>query len=124
MDSNRFDNWARSRAQKLSRRKAVGVASATGLAAAMSRVLPASAQGYGPTCQMTIEALTSAGPSSSVGYSGVLEITLGQDGAVDKGSFTPDGGVSVPVVGETEGRALSLRVIFANGAGAGAHRNR
>jgi len=63
---------------------------------------------------MTIEALTSAGPSAGVDYAGVLKITFGQDGAVDVGSFTPEGGVSVPVVGKTEGRALSFRVMLAN----------
>lgn len=115
MDGSRFDSWARSRAQKLSRRQAVGVAGATGLAAATARVLPASAQGNGPTCTMTIEALTSAGPSDGQYYTGVLEITLGQEGAIDKGSFTPAGGVAAPVVGESEGRALSLRVTFADG---------
>lgn len=91
------------------------VAGATGAAVAMTKVLPSAAQDGGVVCQLAVQALTSAGPSNGQAYGGVLEITIGADGAVDVGSFTPDGGVSVPVVGESEGRALALRVMFANG---------
>lgn len=114
MDGNRFDNWARSRAQKLTRRKAVAVAGATGIAAAMTKVLPSSAQ-TGVTCEMSIQALTSAGPSFGTAYSGVLEITIADEGAIDVGSLSFDGGPTVPVVGQADGRALSLRATFPNG---------
>lgn len=111
MDGLRFDNWTR----KLSRRKAVAAMGATGVAAAMTKVLPTNAQNSGVTCQMTVQALTSAGPSFGQAYSGVLEITLAEDGAIDAGSFTPDGGIPAPVVGKADGRAVSLRVTFADG---------
>lgn len=88
---------------------------ATGMAAAMTKVLPTNAQGGGLTCQMSIQALTSAGPSFGQAYAGLLEITLADDGAIDSGSFTPDGGIAAPVVGQADGRALSLRVTFADG---------
>lgn len=82
---------------------------------AVSRVLPATAQGDGVTCQMAVQALTSAGPSFGQAYAGVLEITLGNAGAIDSGTFTPDGGIAAPVVGESDGRALDLRITFADG---------
>lgn len=112
MDGIRFDNWTR----RLSRRKAVAAMGATGVAAAMTKVLPANAQNGGVTCQMSIQALTSAGPSFGIAYDGVLEITLGDDGAIDSGSLSFTGGPTVPVVGESEGRALSLRATFPNGS--------
>lgn len=111
MESNRFDNFTR----RLSRRKAIGAAGASGLAVAMTRVLPSDAQGQGITCQMAVQALTSAGPSLGQAYSGTLQITLAPDGAIDTGSFTPDGGIAVPVAGQAHGRAVSLRVTFADG---------
>lgn len=112
MDSKRFDNFTR----RLSRRQAIGAAGVTGLAAAMTRALPASAQTSGVvTCQMVMQALTSAGPSSGQAYGGALQITLNAEGAVQQGSFTPDGGIAAPVVGQTNGRAVSLRITFADG---------
>jgi hypothetical protein len=111
MDGTRFDNLTR----KLSRRKAVAAMGATGVAAAMTRVLPASAQNGGLICQMSIQALTSAGPSSGTAYAGTLEITLADDGAIDSGSFSFTGGPTIEVVGEAVGRALSLRATFPNG---------
>ena len=72
MDGIRFDNWTR----KLSRRKAVAAMGATGVAAAMTKVLPTNAQNGGVTCQMSLQALTSAGPSFGESYSGVLQITV------------------------------------------------
>lgn len=111
MDSVRFDNWAR----KFSRRKAVSALGVTGAAAAMSRVLPAGAGDDLVTCQMAVQALTSAGPSTGQAYSGFLEITIGPDGAIDSGSFTPAGGIAAPLVGEVDGRALSMRITFSDG---------
>jgi hypothetical protein len=111
MDGIRFDNWTR----KLSRRKAVAAMGATGVAAAMTKVLPANAQNGGVTCQMSIQALTSAGPSFGTAYAGVLEITLADDGAIDSGSLSFTGGPTVDVVGKVIGRALSMRATFPNG---------
>jgi hypothetical protein len=98
MDGMRFDNFAR----RLSRRKAIGAVGATGLVAAASRVLPAAAQD-GVTCQMSMQALTSAGPSVNTAYAGVLEITLAGDGSIDTGSLAFTGGPTVPVVGQFAG---------------------
>jgi len=111
MDGIRFDNWTR----RISRRKAVAAMGATGMAAAITKVLPATAQNGGATCQMTVQALTSAGPSFGQAYAGLLEITIAEDGAIDSGNFTPEGGIAAPVVGQADGRALSLRVTFADG---------
>ena len=111
MDGQRFDNFAR----RLSRRKAIGAAGATGLAAVVAKTLPASAQTGDVTCQMAIQALTSAGPSIDTAYAGVLQITLAGDGSIDSGSLAFTGGPTVPVVGQADGRALSLRATFPNG---------
>lgn len=86
------------------------------MAVALGRVLAAEGQAPGSSCQMTMQALTSAGPSSGTAYSGVLEIAFGQDGAVDLGSLAFDGGPTVPVAGESRGRALSLRATFPDGS--------
>jgi hypothetical protein len=115
MDGTRFDNWARARAKRLTRRQAVGSAGAAGVAVALGRVVATEAQPAGPTCQMTVQALTSAGPSFGVAYSGVLEIAMSQDGTIDQGSWAFEGGPTVPVVGNVDGRALSLRATFPNG---------
>ena len=98
MDGKRFDNFAR----RLSRRKAIGGLGATGLVAAASRVLPAAAQD-GVTCQMSVQALTSVGPSVDMAYAGVLEITLAGDGSIDTGSLAFTGGPTVPSWGKPMG---------------------
>jgi len=115
MESKRFDDWARQRAHTLSRRQIAGVAGTAGLTAMIGRTAPASANSLIQTSQLTVQALTSAGPSTGVAYSGELEISFGDAGAIDTGALAFDGGPTVPVVGAWSGRALSLRATFPNG---------
>ena len=110
MDGTRFDNWTRT----FSRRKAMAVLGATGVAA-MAKGVPATAQRGQTTCTMTLQALTTGGPSAGQAYDGVLEITFSPEGAIDDGSFTPPGGVAASVVGQIDRRAISLRLTFADG---------
>lgn len=115
MDTKRFDDWARARAQRLSRRQAMGIAGSASLAGVAARVSHAYAQDLGITCTIALQALTSAGPSFGQSYTGQLEIDVADDGAIDTGFFTPDGGLAAPAVGNASGRSLSLRVTFPDG---------
>ena len=90
MDSNRFDNWTRNRALRLSRRDALRLAGAGGATAALgSRRLDSLAQ---TSCKLTVHGKTTGGPSASTTYDGTLTYMAGADGTLSQGSFTPTGG--------------------------------
>lgn len=108
MDSKRFDNWTRNRAIRLSRRDALRLAGAGGVAAALPAMAPNTlAQG---SCSLTIHAETDGGPSTSTVYDGTLQFTLGGNGAFTQASFTPSGGSALQASGIAEGRAIDFLV--------------
>lgn len=108
MDSKRFDDWTRNRALRLTRRDALRVLGAGGVVT----VLPASAanvlaQG---TCRLTVHAETAAGPSAPKTCDGILQFTLGPDGAFTQASFASTGGTAQPATGQITGRAIDLQI--------------
>jgi hypothetical protein len=108
VDSKRFDNWTRDRALRLSRRGALRLAGA-GTAAV---VLPSAAANAlaEATCKLTVHAETAGGPSAPESYDGVLDFTLGSDGAFTEASFTPASGPSQSVSGLAIGRAIDFQI--------------
>lgn len=113
MDARRFDNWTRKRALRFSRRDALRVGGAgTAIAVFDLSGQPAQAQ---PTCSLTLQALTSAGPSAPVAYDGTLLLTLDRDGAITDAIFTSIDGVSASVAGQATGRNLDLQITLPGG---------
>ena len=116
MDAGRFDALSRSIAARSSRRSALRRLGAGGLAAGVFGVFGAQrAPAASGSCELSIFAKTSAGPSKNVAYTGTLRLEIGDDGAIDAGSFDLDNGASLPLVGQATGRALNLRVTLEDG---------
>ncbi len=117
MDSKSFDSWTRSRAATTNRRKMVGWSLAAGVAAAMSKVLPASAQFGGSgdgTCTYDVTLTSSLTAGANV--TGTLEIAIGQNGAIDSGSLTLQGQPAASVVGQATGSAIDLLASLSDGS--------
>ena len=113
MDSKRFDNWTRNRAQRLSRRDALRLAAAGSASTALAtRSLHTFAQS---TCSLVVHAETAGGPSAPATYDGMLQFTLAGDGALTQARFTSAGGSSSPAAGSLIGRALDLSITLAPG---------
>jgi hypothetical protein len=105
MDASRFDALTRSLTRRRSRRGFAAGGLAVGLAAlGVDRAL---AQ---PVCALQIQATTAIGPDQNTVYTGTLNFDIGEDGAIDSGSFDTDDGASHPLVGQAIGRALHLRI--------------
>ncbi|HRA47731.1 MAG TPA: hypothetical protein PK819_06665 [Thermomicrobiales bacterium] len=115
MDPERFDAFSRSLASRSSRRTAINRLSASGIAAGLLASLGIrrtyAASG---TCSLDITATGSAGPNADTIYTGTLEFEIGEDGAVDKGTFTTDNGNAFDLVGQASGRSLNLRVALSD----------
>ncbi|MGI8476733.1 MAG: hypothetical protein ACR2OO_10220, partial [Thermomicrobiales bacterium] len=65
-------------------------------------------------CALKIVAKTAAGPHKDTAYSGTLNLTIGDNGAIDAGSFDRDDGSGAKLVGQATGRALNLRITLAD----------
>jgi hypothetical protein len=113
LDSNRFDNWTRNRALRLSRREALRITGASGVAAAFSAMAPETlAQ---TTCSLTVHGETAGGPSTSTTFDGTLQFSIGPDGAFSQASFTLNGGAAGPASGSLAGRAFDLVISLGSG---------
>lgn len=110
MEANRFDALARS----LSRRRTRRGLAAGGLAAGLTALglERAAAQ---QVCAMQIQATTVTGPHQNTIYTGTLNLAIGDEGAIDNGSFDTGGGIGYPLVGQAVGRALHLRITLDGG---------
>jgi hypothetical protein len=108
MDANRFDDWARKRAKRLSRRDAIRLAGAGGAAATMPAIgRHALAQS---TCSLSIHAETAGGPSAPAIYDGTLQFSLVANGALTQATFSPISGASQTVTGQITGRAIDFQI--------------
>ena len=95
-DSTRF----RSLANRRSRRSALQGLGAGGIAAGLFAALGVEhAPAASGTCDLTIFAKTSAGPHKNKTYTGTLHMEIGDNGAIDQGTFTTDDGQSHPRLG-------------------------
>jgi len=116
MDAGRFDSLSRSFATRSSRRAALRGLGAGGLAAGVFAALGGDhAPAASGTCALKIFAKTSAGPHKDTTYAGTLTFTIGDNGAIDSGSFDVADGSHLKLVGQATGRALNLRVTLADG---------
>jgi len=116
MDAGRFDSLSRSFATRSSRRAALRGLGAGGLAAGVFAALGGDhASAASGTCALKIFAKTSAGPHKDTTYAGTLTFTIGDNGAIDSGSFDVADGSHLKLVGQATGRALNLRVTLADG---------
>jgi hypothetical protein len=130
MDPKQFDAFSRKLADGVSRRQAVtrfGVAGLlAGLTSALGRERMAGAASAAQAdalsvCLLEIVATIRLGPSAGViiegnvpgELRGELSFPLAPDGAIDNGRLRLEGGAEFPVVGQTTGRALDLRVDIA-----------
>src|SRR4051812_38606000 len=88
VDGRRFDALSRTIAIRRSRRDAVRNMGLGGAAAGVLAALGVrGASAATKSCSLDIVATTSVGPSKKVAYEGTLNLEIGEDGAVDDGSF-------------------------------------
>jgi len=66
------------------------------------------------SCSLQIQATTVTGSDQGKIYTGALNIQIGDDGAIDTGSFDTSDGASYPLVGQATGRAVHLRITLAD----------
>jgi hypothetical protein len=112
MDAGRFDGLSRSFANRRSRRSALKGLGLAGVAAVVRAEHAPAASG---ACALPIVATTAVGPHKDTTYSGTLNLEIGDNGAIDGGSFDLDTGTSLPLVGQATGRVLNLRVALSDG---------
>jgi hypothetical protein len=113
VDSKRFDNWARNRALRLSRRDALRLAGVGGASAALAAPsLNAFAQS---PCTLNLQGELAGGPSAPTVFEGTLQFSPGTDGTLSQASFTPAGGEAAPASGSFTGRALDIQIALGPG---------
>lgn len=117
MDADKFDQLSKSLAARATRRSALrrlGLGGLLGGAAGAGLAGQVFAANNG-TCVLQLKAKTAIGTHKNKTYQGALTLAIGQDGAIDDGSFD-DGTPNQPaVVGKVNGRALSFRLDYDNG---------
>jgi len=114
VDGSRFDAWTRRRFGLAAGGLVAGLAASLGRAhAAAALPLP-----QAETCRLTVVANVRVGPSATAVLQGDvpgelrgdLSFALAADGSIDQGSWRLASGPELPVVGEADGRAITLRV--------------
>lgn len=121
MDGNRFDEISRAIATRSSRRQALrrlgsgGVLAGLAAAAGIDRLAAAQDTSPNGTCTLNFYAETGAGPDKSAIYQGSIDLEIGADGAIDKGTFHRDDNNDYPLVGQVTGRAVNLRITLGAG---------
>jgi hypothetical protein len=126
MDSHRFDALTRALGHRVSRRTALrqaGIGLAVGFAVpALGRVgsagasAPAAMAGQpepapAPDARIVVapfDATVRRGPNAGRAYVGMLAIAVEPDGRIDQGRLVLADGTAIPVVGQTNGRAINL----------------
>ena len=130
MDIDTFDRLSRSLATRTNRRTMVkrigggglfGIAvGVTGLNTARARAddaTPDSASATAvATCDYTITAHISAGPSASTVIEGRLVIPIEESGAIESAQFIRADGATFDAIGQATGRALDLLVDLGDGS--------
>ena len=113
MEGPSFDRWTRTRAAAINRRSLLGASLTAGIGAALTRVAPATAQFAGASCTFDVTLVSSLNTGQSV--SGTLQVDIGSDGAIDKGSLTLKGQAAAPVVGQATGPSIDVLATLADG---------
>jgi hypothetical protein len=119
MDDRRFDSWSKALAARGSRRQALakGTGSALlGLLGLHSRGQAQSPTGLDAngTCRMQFEANVRLGPSfdaaSNNAISGLLTISIGDNGGITNGQLITENGDTYSVTGQASGRSFAMRI--------------
>lgn len=116
MDGKSFDSWTRTRATGTNRRALIGWSLTAGVAGALARVLPASAQfggGGNGTCTYNISLASSLESGATV--TGTLTIDIGNGGAIDTGSLALTGQSPASVVGQASGPVIDVLAALSDG---------
>ncbi len=116
MDPHQFDAFSRSLASRGTRRSALRGIGASGVAAGILTAFGVRRATAADTCSLPILMTTSAGPNAGTSMAGTLDLEIGDEGAIDNGSFRTDAGASFAVVGQVTGRAINLRISSDQGA--------
>src|SRR4029079_6853003 len=118
MDGGQFDDISRKLAGRTTRRDAVrrgGFLAAVGGAFGVHSVAQAqdtSNQTF--KCEWGLKALVVEGPNKDKTFEGLLDVTIERDGAIDTATLETDEPKTFKVVGNTRGKAISLRIKLSN----------
>jgi hypothetical protein len=112
MDGNRFDALSRHLTSPATRRVALRALAGGGLlaSAAPLTLRRSFAQGF---CTFELEAEISAGSNAGERFEGVLKLEIGDGGQIEASNFEAEN-ESFPVVGQSIGRSLFLRIELGN----------
>jgi hypothetical protein len=114
MDGSQFDSISRKFAGRTTRRDAVrtgGVmAAVAGAFGARSVVRAQDDEDESENCTWAFKAMVIDGPNEDAEYEGVMRVEIMRDGAIDVGALATDTDDVYEVVGNTRGKAISLRV--------------
>ncbi len=118
MDGGQFDDISRKLADRTTRRDAVrtggflaAVAGAFGVHS-VAQAQDTSNQTF--ECEWGLKALVVEGPNKDQTFEGLLKVTIERDGAIDKATLETDEPAPFKVVGNTRGKAISLRIKLSN----------
>jgi hypothetical protein len=123
MDNHRFDTLTKTLAKGITRRKALGQLAGGGVAAATLAAVGASrspvfaqdATSGGDICAVNFEATVTQGPSADTEYIGLLVLQVGEGGRIDNGALLTADNQATSVVGQINGRAVSLLFTVGDG---------
>ncbi|MDQ2682694.1 MAG: hypothetical protein M3Y37_04130, partial [Chloroflexota bacterium] len=114
MDASQFDNMSRRLAGRSTRRDAVrtgGLMAAVAGAFGVRSVARAQDDDEdAEECTWAFRARVIGGPNEDAEYDGTMQVEIERDGAIDRGTLETDTNDEYQVVGNTRGKAISLRV--------------
>lgn len=112
MDGSQFDEISRKFAGRSTRREAVrtGGIMAAVVGAFGVRSVASAQNDEAQNCTWAFKAMVTDGPNADAEYDGIMRVAIERDGAIDDGALDTDSGELYSVVGNTRGKAISLRV--------------
>lgn len=115
MDGSQFDDISRKFAGRTSRREAVrtgGIMAAVAGAFGVRSIAKAQddEDDKSENCTWAFKAMVIDGPNEDAEYNGIMRVEIKRDGSIDVGALDTDTDEVYQVVGNTRGKAVSLRV--------------
>ena len=117
MDGSQFDDISRKFAGRSTRRDAVrtgGLLAAVAGAFGLRSSVQAQTDDKVIECEWAFKALIIEGPNKDATYEGLMKVNIEKDGAIDKATLETDAPKPYKVVGNTRGKAISLRVTISS----------
>jgi hypothetical protein len=117
VDGSQFDDISRKLAGRSTRRDAVrtgGVMAAVAGAFGLRSSVQAQSDDKVISCEWAFKALIIEGPNKDATYEGLMKVDIEKDGAIDKATLETDAPKPLKVVGNTRGKAISLRVTISS----------